>query len=70
MLLEDTVSVALKHYKHNNVQDLLALRLEMCDDLEFIRILDNAHGRRIIVYWQKEHRFTCDPPLCWKYGHF
>lgn len=67
MHLEDTVLQAFKLYKHNNLQDLFALRIQMCDDLEFIRILDNARGRRVLVYIPPEHRFTCDPPLCWKY---
>jgi hypothetical protein len=56
-------------YKHKNVQDILALALDLDED-EFLRILENADGRKIIV---DEHpdfkgKMVCDPPLVWRYG--
>lgn len=56
-------------YKFKNVQDLLALATELDED-EFLQILENANGRKIIVEEHPDFRgkMVVDAPLSWRYG--
>jgi len=65
--MTDELRDLFKNYRHKNHNDLMTLSLEVGDE-ELTRILQEAQGRRIIIYNRKEDRFICDPPIYWKYG--